>query len=228
MPGPIVDATVRLLKYWPLAALGRARLIASTSAARFSSSCCGSKLALPKGDVDDTGLVDLELDAAGLDLLDGALEVEGDGARLGVRHQAAAAEDAAEPADHAHHVRRRERDVEVEPAGLDALGEILATDLVGAGAQRLLGLLALGEDDDADALAGAVRQDDRAADHLVGVARVDAQADVGLGRRVEADVAGLLEQVHGLVGRVGALAIDELGRVLVFLAVGQASGHLLR
>ena len=56
-------------------------------------------------------------------------------------------------------------------------------DLVGAGAQRLLGLLALGEDGDADDLAGAVREDDRAADHLVGVARIDAEAEVGLDRR---------------------------------------------
>ena len=67
---------------------------------------------------------------------------------LGVGHEAAAAEDAAQLADHAHHVGRREGHVEVEPAGLDALDEVLAADLVRAGAQRLLGLLALGEDDD--------------------------------------------------------------------------------
>ena len=119
--------------------------------------------------------------------LDGALEVEGDRARLGVRHEAAPAEDLAQLADHAHRVRRRERDVELQPAGLDLLDEVLATDLVGAGAQRLLGLLALGEDGDPDDLAGAVREDDRAANHLVGVARVDAEAQVGLDGRVEGD-----------------------------------------
>ncbi len=80
-------------------------------------------------------------------------------------------------------VGRRERDVELEPAGLDLLDEVLGADLVGAGAQRLLGLLALGEHGDADDLAGAVRQDDGAADHLVGVAGVDAEAEVGLDRR---------------------------------------------
>ena len=101
---------------------------------------------------------------------------------LRVRHQAAPAEDLAEPADHAHRVGRRERDVELEPAGLDLLDQVLAADLVGAGAERLLGLLALGEDGDPDDLARAVRQDDRAADHLVGVARVDAEPEVGLDR----------------------------------------------
>ena len=119
--------------------------------------------------------------------------------------------------DHAHHVGRREGDVEVEPARLDALGQVLATDFVGAGAQRLLRLLGLGEHDDADALARAVRQHDRAAHHLVGVAGIDAEADVGLGGRVETDVARLLEQVHRLVGRVGALAVDELGGSWYFL-----------
>ena len=114
---------------------------------------------------------------------------------LGVGHQATTAEDLAQAADHAHHVRRREGDVEVDPAGLDALDEILAADLVGAAAQRFLGLLALGEDDHAHDLAGAVRQDDRAAHHLVGMARVDAQADVGLERCVEADLAGVLQQL---------------------------------
>ena len=90
------------------------------------------------------------------------------------------------PTDQAHRVGRRERDVELEPAGLDLLDQVLAADLVGAGAERLAGLLALGEDGDADRLAGAVREDDRAADHLVGVARVDAEAEVRLDGRVEA------------------------------------------
>ena len=170
-------------------------------------------------DVDEAALVDLELDAAGLDLPDRPIEVERDRARLRVRHEAAAAEDLAEPADHAHHVGRREGDVELEPAGLDLLDQVLGADLVGAGAERFLGLVALGEDSDPDDLAGAVRQDDRAADHLVGVARVDAEAEVRLDRRVELDGARLLGELDGLGGRVDALAVDELRGVLVFLAV---------
>ena len=77
------------------------------------------------------------------------------------------------------------------PAGLDLLDQVLGADLVGAVAERLLGLLALGEDDHPDDLARAVRQDDGAADHLVGVARVDAQPEMGLDRRVEGDRARL-------------------------------------
>ena len=96
---------------------------------------------------------------------------------------------------------RRERDVELEPAGLDLLDQVLAADLVGAGAQRLLGLLALGEDGDPDDLARAVRQHDGAADHLVGVARVDAEAEVGLdGRRRTTTVDVCFSEVDRLGG----------------------------
>ena len=122
-------------------------------------------------------------------------------------------------ADHAHHVRGGQGDVEVRPAGLDLLDQVLGADLVGAGAQRLLGLLALGEDHDADLLAGAVGQNDGAADHLVGVARVDAQAEMRLDAGVERHVAGLAGKLGGLGRRVELGAVDELRRLLVLLAV---------
>ena len=174
---------------------------------------------LADGHVDDGALVDLELDAACLDLLDRALEVERDGARLRVRHQAAPAEDPSQLADHAHDVRRREGDVELEPAGFDLLDQVLGADLVRTGTERLEGLLALGEDGDADDLARPVRQDDRAADHLVGVAGVDAQAQVRLDGCVELDVRCLLRDRDRLRHGVDPGAVDELRGVLVALPV---------
>src|SRR3954447_11900959 len=48
--------------------------------------------------------------------------------------------DAAEAADHRHHVRGRDRDVEVGPAlVLDALGEVLVADEVRTRVARLVG-----------------------------------------------------------------------------------------
>jgi hypothetical protein len=80
--------------------------------------------------------------------------VHGDRAELRVGHQAARAEHLSEPADHAHHVGRRDHAIEVEPAlVLDLLGELLAADVVGAGLARLLLLLALREHQDAHGLA---------------------------------------------------------------------------
>src|SRR5450759_4590377 len=54
---------------------------------------------LAERDVDDPTLVHLALDTAGLDFLDGSLEIEGDGSRLGVRHEALAPENASQLAD---------------------------------------------------------------------------------------------------------------------------------
>ena len=145
-------------------------------------------------------LVDLELDAAGLDLLmaRSRSKVTVPDLGFGIRPR----RPRIRPRRPTMPIMsgRRDRDVELEPAGLDLLDQVLAADLVGAGAQRLLGLLALGEHGDPDDLAGAVRQDDRAADHLVGVAGVDAEAEVRLDRRVELDVRRLACERDGLVG----------------------------
>ena len=91
------------------------------------------------------------------------------------------AEDPAQPTDHRHQVRGRDRHVEVVEAFLDPLGEVLGADHVGAGLLGLARLVALGEDGDLDLLAEAVGQRDRAAQLLVGVA--DVQARCGRGPR---------------------------------------------
>ena len=62
-------------------------------------------------------------------------------------------------------------------------------DDVGAGLLGLAGLVALREDGDLDVLAQAVRQRDRAAQLLVGVADVEAGADVHLDGLVELGAA---------------------------------------
>ncbi len=65
-------------------------------------------------------------------------------------------------------------------------------------ARGLLGTLTGGEDQDPGGLAGAVRQVDGAADHLVGLARVDTQAHGDLDGRVVLRGGGLLGQPDGL------------------------------
>ena len=163
MPGPMVDGDRQVLEVLALRGARAGAVHGVHQRGEVVQQHVLLEAGLAERDMDDAALVDLELDAAGLDLLDRALEIEGDRARLGVRHQAAAAKDAAEASDHAHHVRRGERDVEVQVAGLDLLHEVLAADLVGAGVQRLTRLVALREHKDADGLAHAMRQHDGAA-----------------------------------------------------------------
>ena len=140
-PGPMVDDIVTLFRYLPLAADGFALTMLSISACALAISP-RRQTNLADRRVHDARLVDAELDLAGLDLLHGLGDVGRDGAGLRVRHQAARAEHLAEPADRAHHVRRRDDRVEIHPAAENLLDEFLAADFVGAGLLRLALLLA--------------------------------------------------------------------------------------
>src|SRR4029079_19683385 len=99
------------------------------------------------------------------------------------------------------------------------LDQVVPPALVGAGPEGLLGLLALGEDGDPDDLAGPVRKDHRATDHLVGMAWVDPESQVRLDRCVEGDVGRLLGELDRLERRVDLLVVDEPRRFVVLLAV---------
>jgi hypothetical protein len=112
-----------------------------------------------------------------------------------------------EPAHEGHHVRRRDAAVEVDGAALDGGGQVLVAHHVGAGGAGLIGLGAAGEDAHADGLAGAVGQADHAADHLVGVAGVDAE--------VHRDLDGLVELGRG----IGAHQGDRLVEVVELLGL---------
>lgn len=106
--------------------------------------------------MEDTGLLDAELNTTSLHVTDGLGDVKGDRANLGVGHQAARSEDPAEATDDTHHVRGGDGGVEVHEAFLNPLGEFVAADDIGAGLTGLTLLLALGEDGDADGLTGTM------------------------------------------------------------------------
>src|ERR687888_592605 len=84
-------------------------------------------------DVDVRAAVGAVLELARLRLADRLADLVRDRARPRVRHLPARAEDAAEPADDAHLVRGRNRDVEVVEALLDPRREVVGSDDVGAG-----------------------------------------------------------------------------------------------
>src|SRR4051794_7886097 len=158
--------------------------------------------------MDDRGAIGAVLETAGLGLGDGLADILRHRADLRVRHLAARAEDAPEATDHRHHVRRRDRDVEVVEAALDLLGQVLRSDDVGTGLFGLLRLVAAREDGDLLLLAEAVRERDRRAQLLVRVADVEPGADVHLDGLVELGALRLLQERDRLGGRVLALAVD--------------------
>src|SRR5262249_20617140 len=109
------------------------------------------------------------------------------------------------------------------PALLDAGGDVVSPDEVRAGLLGLARLVALGEDEHALGLAGAVRQHQRPADLLVGVADVDAELEVRLDGLVELGRLQRLQEAVGGDRLVQAGAVDQGLRLAVLLAGHQAS-----
>src|SRR5262249_9159439 len=128
-----------------------------------------------------------------------------------------------ELADLAHHVRRRDDRVDVEPALCELLDVVLASRVVGARVLRFLFLLALREDEDPDRLSRPVRKDDRAADLLIRVARVDAKVRPHLDRLVELGLRVRLHDLDGVLDAVTLVGVDLLARLPVLLSVPHAS-----
>ena len=97
--------------------------------------------------------------------------------------------------------------VEVDLSALNGFHQVFGADDVSTSSGGFLSLRALGEHCDADGLAGALGQVDHAADHLVGVARIDTQ--------VQRDFDGLVE----LGGGVGLHDRDRFVDAVQLLAV---------
>ena len=158
--------------------------------------------------VDDARLLDAELDSAALGVLDRLGDIHGHRADFRIRHHAARTKDFAEPADDRHHVRRSDDFVEFDIAALHLLGEVFSADHVGAGLLRFLGFRAARENGDPDRTAGAVRQRAHAADHLVGVARIDAEIDRQLDGLIEFGGGVGLHGGDGFIDRIQLVAIN--------------------
>ena len=200
IPTPIVDETVRLLTYCPFAAGGFKRTTSARKVRMFSSIFSGVKEAFPTATCRFPALSTRNsiLPAFASRTAFSRSNVTVPVFALGI--EPARTEDPAELADLAHHVGGRDDLIEVEPTLLDLRDHVVGAHEVGPGALRLLDLLALREDEDADRLARPVRKDDRAADHLVGVLGIHAETRRDLDRLVE------------LRGGVGLHEHDGLGQ----------------
>src|SRR5262249_2523761 len=158
----------------------------------------------------DAGLLDAELDRAALGALHGGSDVHGHGADLRVRHHAARTEHLTEAADQRHHVGGGDTAIEIDVAALHLLHQVFRADHVSAGSLGFFRLGATREHANAQRAAGAVRQVDDAADHLVGVARIDAEIDRNLDGLVKLGLGALLDHLDGFSERVHLFAIDAV------------------
>ena len=151
----------------PFAVEGRALTTASMTATPFSESAVGSKENLPTGTATLPFLSSLNSTRPALTSLIAFAVSSVTVPVLRVGHKAARAEDLAELADFRHGGGSGDGDVEILEAFLALLNQVFKADVLST---RLLGGGrggAGGENEDPDALAGAVGKRTGAADHLV-------------------------------------------------------------
>ena len=174
--------------------------------------------------MDDVGLVETVLDLTGFDFLDGGGDVGGHGAGLGGGHEALRAENLTETADDTHHIRGRDDDIEIKPVFLlDLLNELHAACEVGAGLLGLVELCVLGEHENLAGLAGAVRENDSAANLLVSMTGVNAELDVDFDSLVELGGSGLNNKIHSSGNFVLRRAVDQFRAVLILFTSEQCN-----
>lgn len=145
-----------------------------------------------------------------LNVLDGGADVHGHRTRFGVRHETARTEDPADATDLGHDLRHGDADVEVGPTALYLVDEFVEADEIGAGVFSFLFLVGSDEGEYALGLTGAVGQGDRTPQGLVGLPRVDAQADVHVDRSVEFGEVDLFHEGHCLFERIEPLIVHFL------------------
>ena len=95
------------------------------------------------------------LNAASLELGDHLGNIHGNGAELGVRHQATGAEDLTDAANLGHHGRQSDGSVKLDVALLNLGDQLVGANDVGTSLASLIGLSALSEHGNTNGLAGA-------------------------------------------------------------------------
>ena len=156
-------------------------------------------------------LVNAEVDLTALDVANSLRNVHGHGAGLRVRHEVTWAEDLTEAANLTHHVWGSYGCVEVGPAALDLLHEVVRADEVCASFTSCVSVRASCEDHNASGLTGAVWEVHGTANHLVCLTWVNREAENSLDSCAALRSArGLLDQSQSLV-RLVQLAVLNLG-----------------
>ena len=167
----------------------------------------------------ERGLIGTELDLSGFYFLHSFAHVEGHGAGLRIGHQAFGAEHFTEASDGLHYIGRGNESVEVGPVFLgDLLDHLFAAGKISTGRFGFSNLVAGRDDQNFFRLTESVRQNDGAADHLVGVLGIDSQAHGDLDGFVELGEFNFLQEWNGILQNIGT-RLDgrvRLGDILSF------------
>ena len=135
--------------------------------------------------MNDTSLVDFEIDLTSLYLFDSLSHIHGYGAALRVRHETTRTENATECTYLSHDARHGDDDIDISPTAFDFLDVLIETDVVGTSGLSLSFFVGSTEDQNTYLLARTVRESADASHHLVGFAWVDTKSNVHIDRGIE-------------------------------------------
>src|SRR5713226_3691739 len=134
--------------------------------------------------MQECGLIDFELNATSLHLLNSFRQVKGNGSRFGAGHQTAWAEFLTKPTNFTHHVGRRDGDIKTEPIGFDLFNQVIEADKIGTRRLCFIGLLTLCENQHLHLFTSTGREHRYTAYHLVSVSRVNTELHMDFNGRV--------------------------------------------
>src|SRR5690625_1862948 len=164
-------------------------------------------------------LVNAEGDLAALNVCNCLSNISGNGTGLRVRHQTTWAQNASYAANLSHLVWGCNSNVEVQVASVDCLKKGFGADDVCACCFCLCCLLAFSEDSNANVLTSAVWRRYGAANQLVCLTWVNAQAEGNVNGCVVVLGGGFLSQLCSLDWTVETVLVNELCSGLVCLGV---------
>ena len=162
--------------------------------------------------MNNTVLLNAELNFAGFCLFNGIGNIRRNRPELRIRHQAFRSQNAGNASGQPHHIRGSDAAVKFDFARQNGVNQILGTDDIGTGSFCLIGFFALCHNRNADGLAVSVRQTAYAANHLVGIFRVNAEVDCQINRFVKFRACIGLNQRNRFLQRVAL--------VLVYVLIG--------
>ena len=162
----------------------------------------------------DCLFVDSVLDFTCFDVVDSTSDIHGDGAGLGVRHQALRTEDFTETTDNTHHVGSCDDDVIIKPVFLlDLLNHLFAADEICACSLSFVRFCALADCKNTDGFTGTVGKNHNATDLLICVTGIDTEFDVQFYRFIEFGLCGLNGKSNSFSALVKFGAVDEFFRI---------------
>src|SRR5664280_2336884 len=155
----------------------------------------------------NASLVDSIFDFSRLSFPYGGRNIERYRADFGIRHQSPRPQNTPKFPDLTHHVRGGYDPIEIEHAFLNLEYQIVRPGQVCPCLQRFFLLFTLRENKDPDLLARAVRQNQRATNHLIGVLGIYAQTHGQVHAFIELGVSGVFYDIYRFIQAMSLLPV---------------------